>query len=274
MTNPITHRYGTQHRLILCSDIHLGSGALDPVDFAHLLQQWSNQADAVYILGDCFDYWINDYCEERYQSLFQTLTKSSLKKPVYFMAGNRDFTISNQILSKLGIQKIPDPCVVKIHDKVLILTHGDQLCLNDHHYLRMRAIIQHPLSLSLFHSIPTALQQALAHWIKKKSKSATARKPQKTMQTSPQAIQTWINHHHADYLIHGHVHKLADYSVIHQQKTARVLSLDAWEHQFNCLCITGSEPNFDFILGQDILKATSKNKGASSNKSPCTTSHL
>src|SRR3546814_1767810 len=82
--------------ILLLSDLHLPNEP-SPLreGFLRFLDGPARAAEAVYILGDLFEYWVgddvglHDYAAE--VAALQTLSSSGVK--LYFMAGNRDFLV-------------------------------------------------------------------------------------------------------------------------------------------------------------------------------------
>jgi UDP-2,3-diacylglucosamine hydrolase len=107
------HAYPQTAKVIFHSDIHLSPTS--PNLTHHYLEHLKNQvvqADALYILGDLFDYWIGPETAELYPEVIACLQSISQSIPVFFMPGNRDFLLSAPELSAWGLQIVPDPCLI------------------------------------------------------------------------------------------------------------------------------------------------------------------
>ena len=90
---------------IFVSDLHLcpSRPALTGI-FFELLRGPATQADALYILGDLFEYWAGDDDETDFnQSVIHALKSFSERGiPLYLMHGNRDFLIGDQFAAATG----------------------------------------------------------------------------------------------------------------------------------------------------------------------------
>ena len=83
------------HKTIFISDLHLSNTTIDTTKLLiTFLKNIPDETDALYILGDLFQFWIGD---DNYTMLNEevknALKKSSFKTPIYLMAGNRDFLL-------------------------------------------------------------------------------------------------------------------------------------------------------------------------------------
>lgn len=232
---PASHHYDYNHRLLLVSDVHIQDDQ-DPLcqKLLSLLEKHVPDVRAVYILGDLFDYWAGDQCHLRYRKFLHQILKISQKCPVFMMPGNRDFLISRQRLCHYGIQKISDPLCITHGQQHFLLTHGDQLCIHDTSYQRLRRIIQHPFVVNFIQNLPYSWCLRSCQHMRKQSQRSTRTKPAHIMQPDRQTMQNWLTSFDAATLIFGHVHQLQ--TIILDPKIRRALVMDSWEHQANyCL---------------------------------------
>ncbi|MEY4261685.1 MAG: UDP-2,3-diacylglucosamine pyrophosphatase [Pseudomonadota bacterium] len=94
----------------------------------------TSQVDALFILGDLFEYWIGDDSSyhENVISALKGLVDRHIK--VFLMHGNRDFLIGSAFEKKTGAILLKDPTLIKIYDRKILLCHGDSLCTDDTEY--------------------------------------------------------------------------------------------------------------------------------------------
>lgn len=229
------HSYPQTAKLIFHSDIHLSptSPTLTKQYLKHLQDQ-AKQADALYILGDLFDYWIGPETAKLYPEVIACLQTISQSIPVFFMPGNRDFLLSAPELSAWGLQIIPDPCLITHGTKRCLLMHGDLLCTQDVSYQRMRTWIRYGFVQRTFLQLPFFVRQAIARVMRKKSRISTAKKSRQSMLAAPHAIHSWLHQTQCDIFIYGHVHHL-QHKVLHDIKSTpvTVVTLDSWENKIN-----------------------------------------
>ena len=91
---------------LFISDLHLAPDTPAANEtLLNFLQQTAPSADALYVLGDLFEYWIGDDGLEhpfarRIADAFRKLSDGGT--PLYFMHGNRDFLIGSTMLRASG----------------------------------------------------------------------------------------------------------------------------------------------------------------------------
>lgn len=97
-------------RTLFIADLHLSEQ--EPAitaGFLRFLQREAYQADALYILGDFFEYWIGDDdpqpLHREISSALHDLTNSGV--PCYFIHGNRDFLIGKRFAQECGMTLLP-----------------------------------------------------------------------------------------------------------------------------------------------------------------------
>lgn len=237
-----TLKFTNQQRVVFCSDIHLHH-SLEHVDilvfFLQQLIQWTHHYDAVFILGDWFEYWLDATCIQRFHYFFQKLKQNKGYAKLYYMPGNRDFLIQQASFSPLDITIIPDPCLLTTETERVLLTHGDMFCSSDYGYLLLRALLRNPITLRIAQRIPNATKCKIAQFLRTTSKARTACKPRHRMQTEDHTMMRWANTTACTHIVHGHVHAASErilYNTTRQTPTfIHVHVLDAWEHQANAL---------------------------------------
>lgn len=180
--------------------------------FFHFLEHTAKEADALYILGDLFEYWVGDddvrstitsECGARIRALVNAGT------PVYFMHGNRDFMLAKRYAKVSGMQLLADPCVVNLYGTPSLLMHGDTLCTDDTRYLRWRNWVRTPWMLPVLRALPLWLRHALAERARAKSERAKAIKPVQIMDVNQNAVIQAMQTAQVTRLIHGHTHRPA-----------------------------------------------------------------
>ncbi|MGL5285871.1 MAG: UDP-2,3-diacylglucosamine diphosphatase, partial [Aeromonas sp.] len=137
---------------LFISDLHLSATRPDMtaclLDF---LRIEARGADALYILGDLFEFWIGDDDPSALHTLiaaaFYDLSQSGV--PIYFVHGNRDFLLG-------------DPVVITLYGERALLMHGDLLCTLDTGYQRVRRITSWRGLRGLFLHLPRTRRQAIA----------------------------------------------------------------------------------------------------------------
>ncbi len=105
------------HTLFI-SDLHLSPKHPDiTASFIQFMREEAIKADALYVLGDLFDFWIGDddptTFAEQIKSEFRQLTQQGV--PCYFTKGNRDFLVGKRFAQQTGVQLLPDEAVIDLY---------------------------------------------------------------------------------------------------------------------------------------------------------------
>ncbi len=132
---------------LFVSDLHLDAARPRLVAlFLDFLRDEAAHADALYILGDLFEYWVGD---DDPQSVGSEVADglSALARtgaPVHFLRGNRDFLLGAGYVARAGFAILPDPCVIDLYGRPTLLMHGDLLCTDDADYQAFRRQTRNP----------------------------------------------------------------------------------------------------------------------------------
>jgi len=197
---------------LLFSDVHLSPARPAIQDILiGLLQGDARRAAAVYILGDLFEYWVGDDMvpPEFTPALNAIRALSASGVPVFFQHGNRDFLIGAALARRCGLQLLPDPTLVELHGRRVVLTHGDLLCTADVAYQRYRRVVHNRPLQRLFLALPRAARSRIAAGLRARTQQAVQAKPAAIMDVDPVAATALLDRFGADWLIHGHTHRPA-----------------------------------------------------------------
>ncbi len=204
------------------SDLHLSES--EPATFDAWQRYMSTTAaDAVFILGDLFEVWVGDdsICadlalsstnlnfEERCALVLQAAGK---RLNLFFMHGNRDFLVGEQVMSTCNASLLTDPTVLTFLQQRYLLTHGDMLCLADTKYLAFRDIVRQPVWQQTQLAKPLGERQAIGRHMR-----AESQKNQQNLlayaDVDDAAARAWLQAANAKTLIHGHTHKPANHDL-------------------------------------------------------------
>lgn len=215
-------------------------------------------ADAVFLLGDIFEVWVGDDAAtpDSFEAQCQrVLQQASQQRPIFFMAGNRDFLLGSRFLAASGLHPLSDPtCLRSASDQAWLLSHGDALCLGDHDYLRFRAQVRRHDWQHAFLARPLEERQAFARQLRQDSE-ARKRSGASYADLDADATRRWLQTAHAQTLIHGHTHRprrhelgdglrrevLSDWDLAARPARAEVLRLDLATGQ--CQRLSPSQAN-------------------------------
>lgn len=192
------------------ADLHLSetSSKLTAL-FTDFMQNDAPQAEAVYILGDLFDFWIGDDEKsaliERVQHSIHTLTRQGV--PCYFIHGNRDFLIGQKFAKTCGLQLLPDYQVIDLYNTPTLLCHGDTLCIDDVKYQQFRQKVHQKWRQRLFLCLPLKVRLKIAEKIRSKSRTDKQSKPAELMDVNADFVWNVMEKFNVTRLIHGHTHR-------------------------------------------------------------------
>nr|MDT0251303.1 UDP-2,3-diacylglucosamine diphosphatase [Endozoicomonas sp.] len=207
-------------KALFISDLHLTPDCPAVARaFCHYLTERAPQADALYILGDFFEYWVGDDAMDDFQHDIARRLKeyTDSGKVIYLMPGNRDFAIGRSFLKKTGAKWLKDPTLITINNQKILLMHGDSLCTHDEQYQRYRRIIRNPLVMAILRMTPLSYRKNLGHKIRQNSKSAKVGKTLEIMDVTPSAVIKMMDKFQVNTLIHGHTHRPDIHDVTLQQ---------------------------------------------------------
>jgi len=95
-------------RTLFVSDLHLAEERPATTErFERFLAAAVPGADALYILGDLFEYWVGDdgLALEFPARIAGMLRAASRAVPAWFMHGNRDFMVASRFCAETGLRQ-------------------------------------------------------------------------------------------------------------------------------------------------------------------------
>lgn len=224
-------------RTLFIGDLHLSADRLDITQaFTRFLDTELDDADALYILGDLFEVWVGDDIAAPFAlELANKLKQVSLKLPVYFIHGNRDFMLGKQFARAAGMQILPEVTCLNLYGVKTVILHGDSLCTLDKAYQRFRKLRSLALARWLYGCLSKKTRQGIADNIRNKSKSSNKHKSYTIMDVEPNAVNALLARTHAQYMIHGHTHRPA----IHQlDNGCKRIVVGDWYQQGSVLSVS------------------------------------
>lgn len=196
---------------IFISDLHLcDSRPHITAAFIEFLELTATKAQALYILGDLFEYWAGDDTIEvgAQQTSIDALRRLSENVPVFFMAGNRDFLIGDGFSKATGITILPDPSLITLYGKPVLLSHGDALCTDDTAYQVFRTEVRNETWQRQFLSQPLEARIAFIEQLRAKSEQEKSTKSMQIMDVNAIAVEDLLRQYdYPQLLIHGHTHR-------------------------------------------------------------------
>ena len=226
---------------LFISDLHLSPDTPAATEsLLRFLRETAPSADALYVLGDLFEYWIGDeglaqpFAQEVARA-FHALTKGDV--PVYFMHGNRDFLLGERFALASGMKLLADPAVVDLYGTRTLLMHGDTLCSGDVEYQKFRAMVRNPAWQQAFLAKPLDERVRMAREVRGKSEQAKQVKDMAIMDVTPATVDETFRRHEYARMIHGHTHRPARHEhKVDGRSCERWVLADWYEHGSYLLC--------------------------------------
>jgi len=216
---------------LFISDLHLQESHPRTAEaFFRFLAERAPKADALYLLGDIFEYWAGDDdldtpFHQRIAGALRALADGGVA--VYWMAGNRDFLVGQDFARAAGLRILPDPSVVDIGGQRIALAHGDAQCTDDSKYMAFRAQVREPAWQQQFLAMPLAQRKAIIAGLREGSRQAHGEKSYEIMDVTSSAVAALHEATQAATIIHGHTHRPALH--LDEQSGRRRYVLPDWE---------------------------------------------
>jgi len=197
---------------LFISDLHLQDQRPEVYRWLQaFLAKPARQAEALYILGDLFEYWIGD---DALSPLATELAReiaalSDAGLPIFFVHGNRDFLLGPAYAARAGLTLLPEESVVDLYGQPTLLLHGDTLCTDDSEYQAFRRQSREPSwqAAVLARSVEERLQ--LAREARDASMKHTGSSAMEIMDVNQEAVRDAFHRHGVRRMIHGHTHRPA-----------------------------------------------------------------
>src|SRR5215204_2450511 len=170
-----------EKKVFFLSDFHLGipdhKTSLDRerriINFLNSIQ---NQAAAIFIVGDMFDFWYEyrQVVPKGYVRLLGKLgefTDAGIE--IHFFVGNHDMWMTDYFQKELNIPVYFEAKEFEFNNKKFFIGHGDGLGPGDHGYKMMKKVFRSPVCQWLFGILPPVVGMGLANYFSGKSRDAS-----------------------------------------------------------------------------------------------------
>ena len=204
-------------KIYFASDLHLGVPNKEKsLEREKLFVQWLNEiksdAEAIYLLGDIFDFWFEykKAVPKGYVRLLGKLAEiSDSGIPIHIFTGNHDMWLFDYLEDEINAQIYREPIEVSLKGKSFFIGHGDGLGPGDNGYKLLKKIFNNKLCQWLFERIHPNLGISIAQYWSKKSRIANGEKDE-----SYHGEKEWLTQFcnekmktiEVDYFIFGHRH--------------------------------------------------------------------
>ena len=241
------------------SDFHLG---LDLVQSSkereRILCNWLDHialdAEAIYIVGDLFDYWF-----EYKKAIPKIGTKFIIKLAnlsdqgiaIHYFTGNHDMWVFNYFSEEYGFHIHKNPISLQIYGKKLLIGHGDGLGPGDHGYKFIKKVFSNPLCQWLYARMHPNLGIALMKYISQRSRHAKKTLPYLGKDKEWLCIyaEEVLKSSYFDYFIFGHRHLCIDMKLSNNK--SRYINLGDWLFHRSYLRLDESKAQYLFFKNAD-----------------------
>ncbi|MBR5042902.1 MAG: UDP-2,3-diacylglucosamine diphosphatase [Bacteroidales bacterium] len=230
------------------ADVHLGLRNADPAEreqrFLDFLAGIPDDAMALYLLGDIWDFWY-EYHDvvpregARVVARFIALMDAGVQ--VYFFPGNHDLWCFS-FFESIGMKRCTQPHLVEIGGKTLCLGHGDLLGGARPGYKFMLRVFNSRIAQALFSTLHPRIAFGLASgWSGGNRKRHTEYHFKGEDEPLYRFALEQSQQVHVDYFIFGHFHDAVDLTL---PTGARLIILKDW--------LSGGTPHalFDTVTGE------------------------
>ncbi len=213
--------------------------------FLQFLESTAAGADALYILGDLFEYWLGDDAPtpvgRTVAPALQALSRSGV--PVFFCHGNRDFLLGRDYAQACGMRLLGEEKVVDLYGTPTLLLHGDTLCTDDVGYQQVRKMLRDPAWQAEFLSKTPPERIAVAEKAREMSGEYKQGVSMDIMDVNADAVREALARNGVERMIHGHTHRPA----IHDHEGLERVVLGDWYEQGSVLTVTPDGLSLDAL---------------------------
>jgi UDP-2,3-diacylglucosamine hydrolase len=223
---------------LFISDLHIDASRPGiTAQFLAFLAADAARAEALYILGDLFESWIGDDAPDADQTRaiagLRALGLSGV--PCFVMHGNRDFLLGERFCALSGATLLPDPIVLTLHGRSVVVMHGDALCTDDRSYQRLRATVRDPGWQRRFLALSVDQRRAIAQAARDGSRAHTAAAGYAITDVNEQSVASVLSETSAQLLLHGHTHRPAVHAIRVDGRACTRIVLGCWYDQGSVL---------------------------------------
>ncbi|MEG2574146.1 MAG: UDP-2,3-diacylglucosamine diphosphatase [Bacteroides sp.] len=249
-------------KVYFLSDAHLGSRAIEhgrtqERRLVNFLDSIKEEASAIYLLGDMFDFWyefktVVPRGYTRFLGKLSELTDRGIE--VHFFIGNHDIWCSDYLSKECGLILHREPLTTEIYGKEFYLAHGDGLGDPDKSFKFMRSMFHSETMQTLFAMLHPRWSMELGlNWAKQsRLKRENGKEPdymgedkEYLVLYTKEYLQT---HPDINFFIYGHRHIMLDLML---NRTTRMLILGDWINFFSYAVFDGVNLTLEnFVEGE------------------------
>ena len=219
---------------LFLADLHLSpdTPALN-ARFQAFLRAHAGQVEALYILGDLFEFWLGDDDDRPFtRDCLSWLAAFARQTPLYVLPGNRDFLLGAGFCRASGATLLSEPHALTLYGRPYLLCHGDALCRDDVAYQRFRRKVRQRWRQWLFLALPLAWRARLVGAVRQETGQAKMPKSAAIMDVNQDAVDELLNAAPSgSVLIHGHTHRPAHHQWTHHGQARQRWVIRDWRDE-------------------------------------------
>lgn len=232
------------------SDAHLGSRAIksgrtQERRLVNFLDSIKHKAEAVYLLGDMFDYWFEfrNVVPKGYTRFLGKISElTDMGVEVHFFIGNHDIWCNDYLTTECGAIMHYEPLTIEMHGKEFYLAHGDGLGDPDKTFKFLRRMFHSRILRKFYAAIHPYWSMELGlNWAKHSRQKREDGKEPDYMGEDKEHLVLYSkdylkSHPNINYFLYGHRHIMLDLML---SRTSRMIILGDWISYFSYAVFDG-----------------------------------
>lgn len=212
-------------RIYFASDQHFGipshkESLLREKKFIKWLDAVSVDAEAIFLLGDLFDFWF-EYKKVVPKGFVRVMGKLGEIKDrgidIFFFVGNHDLWMTDYFEKELNIPVYHHPKEYVFNKKRFLIGHGDGLGPGDKGYKRMKKVFTHPISKWFFRWLHPDIGVQFGQYLSTKNKLISGAEDVNFLGEENEWLAQYakrkLETKHFDYFLFGHRHLPMEISI-------------------------------------------------------------
>jgi UDP-2,3-diacylglucosamine hydrolase len=224
-------------KVYFLSDFHLGApdekaSRIREDNIVRFLQTAKNDAAAMFIVGDIFDFWFEykEVVPKGFVRLLGCLASiSDAGIPIHIFTGNHDLWMQDYLTKEIGASVYFSAKEFTFSGKQFFVAHGDGLGPGDEGYKFLKKIFTNPICKFLFRWVHPDLGIKLANFFSSQSRLKTGSSDEIFLGEEKEWLIIYSKElsqtNKANYFIFGHRHYALDLKI---SENARYINLGDW----------------------------------------------
>lgn len=231
----------TPKKIYFASDQHFGAPTSEKSKpreklFITWLDSIKNDAEAIFLLGDLFDFWF-EYTKVVPKGFIRVLGKlaelsdSGIK--IHFFVGNHDLWMKDYFETELNITIYRKPTEFTFNNKLFLIGHGDGLGPGDKGYKRMKKVFTNPFSNWFYKWLHPDIGVRLAQYLSVKNKLISGEEDIKFLGEENEWLVQYckkkLTQKHYDFFVFGHRHLPLEITI---SENSKYINTGDWINHF------------------------------------------